>query len=93
MVEVLESMSSGGERSTGARQNMLPATCRHDTAAARPLTDTDRINALFTLFGGAYAFEPFFRVQEHFRHGRLGLDKFILDNPSLLEKPDYSISK
>ena len=28
-------MSSGGERLTGARQNMLPATCRHDTAAAR----------------------------------------------------------
>jgi len=28
-------MSSGGERSTGARQDMLPATCRHDTAAAR----------------------------------------------------------
>jgi len=29
-------MSGGGERSTGARQNMLPATCRHDTAAALP---------------------------------------------------------
>ena len=32
-------MSSGGERSTGARQNMLPATCRHDTAAALPPID------------------------------------------------------
>ncbi len=57
------------------------------------LTDTDRINALFTLFGGAYAFEPFFRIQEKFRKGRRGLDEWIKENPSLLERPDYSIPK
>ena len=65
----------------------------NDATRQATLTDTDRINALFTLFGGAFAFEPFFRVQEHFRDGRRGLDKFIRDNPSLLEKPNYSIPK
>lgn len=48
------------------------------------MTDTDRLNALFTLFGGYYAYEPHFRIQEYFRDGRKGLDKFIMDNSSLL---------
>lgn len=50
----------------------------------RALTDTERLDALFTLFGGHYAFSPFLRIQEHFQDGRRGLDKFIADNPSLL---------
>ena len=48
------------------------------------LTDTDRINALFTLMGGNYAFSPFLNLNEIFRDGRRGLDKFIAENPSLL---------
>lgn len=54
------------------------------------LTDTDRINALFTLFGGAFAFSPFWRIQDQFRDGRRGLDKFILENTALTERPSYT---
>lgn len=59
------------------------------TSAPKPssaLTDTDRINALFTLFGGYFASSPFFKLQSYFNDGRRGLDKFIKDNPSLLGK-------
>ena len=50
------------------------------------LTDTDRINALITLFGGHYAFPVMWQVSELFSNGRVGLDAFLFNNPSLLKK-------
>lgn len=48
------------------------------------LTDADRLNALFTLFGGHFAFSPFFKIQEFMKDGRRGIDKLIAQTPSLL---------
>lgn len=48
------------------------------------LTDTDRLNALFTLFGGHYVFQVGFNFPGIFKDGRRGLDKFIAEHPSLL---------
>jgi hypothetical protein len=52
--------------------------------AAHELTDKERLDALFTLFGGHYAFSPFFKVQDMMSDGRRGLDAFIAQNPSLM---------
>ena len=46
-------------------------------------TDTDRINALITLFGGNYAFPVLWEIRDIFQNGRCGLDAFIRSNPSL----------
>ena len=51
---------------------------------AEPFTDTDRLNALFTLFGGHFAFSPFTDIAAVMRNGRRGIDALIADNPSLL---------
>ena len=61
---------------------------RRSFAASRDsalgITDTDRLNALITLFGGHYAFPAFWQMSELFKDGRRGLDAFLASNPSLL---------
>lgn len=48
-------------------------------------TDTDRIDALITLFGGHYAFPVMWEVSQLFQNGRDGLDAFLAANPSLTD--------
>jgi NAD(P)-dependent dehydrogenase (short-subunit alcohol dehydrogenase family) len=50
------------------------------------VTDTGRIDALITLFGGYYAFPAIWEVSQLFKNGRSGLDAFLACNPSLTEK-------
>jgi len=50
------------------------------------ITDSQRIDALITLFGGHYAFPVFFEVRQLFENGRAGLDAFLNENPTLLRK-------
>lgn len=61
------------------------------------LTDTDRLNALFTLFGGAYVHSAHARPWDLLREGRDGIDRLIAANPSLLapayQKPAAPVSK
>lgn len=52
--------------------------------SALGISDTDRLNALITLFGGHYAFPVMWQMNELFRDGRRGLDAFLASNPSLL---------
>jgi len=52
--------------------------------SALGISDTDRLNALITLFGGHYAFPAFWQMSELFKDGRRGLDAFLAANPSLL---------
>jgi hypothetical protein len=54
---------------------------------AATLTDTQRVDALITLFGGHYAFPVMWEVSQLFQNGRSGLDAFLACNPSLTEKP------
>jgi hypothetical protein len=56
------------------------------SGSAPPITDTDRIDALITLFGGHYAFPVMWEVSELFQNGRDGLDAFLASNPSLTPK-------
>lgn len=48
------------------------------------LTDTERLNAIFTVLGGGYAFNAFWDLGAVLRDGRRGLDEMIAANPSLL---------
>ncbi len=64
-----------------ARRSELAAS----TGSAPGPTDTDRIDALITLFGGHYAFPVMWQVSELFQNGRAGLDAFLATNPSLTE--------
>jgi hypothetical protein len=61
-----------------------PATGQRGGALGMSLTDTDRLNAIFTLFGGHYAFSPFSDLPRVLRDGRRGIDELIAANPSLL---------
>lgn len=63
------------------------------TGSAQALTDTDRIDALITLFGGHYAFPVLWEVRELFQNGRCGLDAFLADNPTLLPKAQNEVSQ
>jgi hypothetical protein len=77
-----------GARETGGPHITRPWSegkcCYCGLLIENQMTDTERLNALFTLFGGNCAFPPFFKIQELFRDGRRGLDVFIKDNPALL---------
>lgn len=53
-------------------------------ATALQISDADRLNALFTLFGGYYAFPVMWEMSALFKDGRRGLDAFLSANPSLL---------
>lgn len=57
---------------------------RYAASGASVLNDADRLNALFTLFGGHYAFPVTWQMSELFKDGRRGLDAFLAANPSLL---------
>lgn len=63
-----------------------PAPRQSLTRPNASLSDTDRLNALFTLMGGSYAFSAFFDLNSIMRDGRRGIDELIAGNPSLLGK-------
>ena len=70
------------------RQGETTVVAAGATGSAIPtrqsITDTDRLNAVFNLFGGAYAFGSPYSPTDVLRRGRDGIDDVILTNPTLL---------
>lgn len=59
----------------------------HPATIWERVSDKDRLDALFTLFGGHYAFSPSYGgIQSLFKDGRRGIDQLIAENPSLIGK-------
>ena len=54
-----------------------------EVSSAGLLSDTERLDALFTLLGGGYAF-PVHSLTNILKDGRSGIDRLIKENPSLV---------
>lgn len=55
-----------------------------DEKTEKALTDTERLEALFTLFGGGFAVPTWAKIGDLFKDGRAGIDRLVEDNPTLI---------